>query len=249
MVHPQGADPHWIATEAGMTGRLIGVGVGPGDPGLVTVKAAEALGRAPVIAYLAAKGHACMARMVAERYFNKAAVERSFFAPMQGSDDDLLAFYAEVADALAGELDANRDVAFLCLGDPLFYGSFSYLLPHLQDRYPVETIPGITSFNAGMAKLGLPLVLQEDRFAIMPAEAFDPSMLDEPHSSSIVLMKLGHRMPRIREALGERGLIDCAFIASRIGWPDERISRLAGWGDAPAPYMSLMIIQKTTRRR
>lgn len=230
-------------------GRLIGVGVGPGDPKLLTVAAVEALSTAPVIAYLAAEGRDCLARLVAARYFNEDAVEHSYFAPMHGSEAELLEFYRQTAQEISVDLAAGRDVAFLCLGDPLFYGSFSYLLPHLQTSFAIETIPGITSFNASMAKLGLPLVLQQDHFAILPASGFTPNLLQDPALKGLVLMKLGARLANIRKQVNDLGLAGSTWIASRIGWPDERLTRLNDWGDTPPPYMSLMIIANTQSQR
>src|SRR5690242_7210778 len=148
-----------------MTGKLYGVGLGPGDPELVTVKAARLIGAADVIAYHSARHGRSIARSVAAPYLREGQIEELLMYPVttettshpggyRGALDD---FYAECAARLAAHLDAGRDVVVLAEGDPLFYGSYMHMHKRLADRYEAEVVPGVTSVSGASAALGRPL--------------------------------------------------------------------------------------------
>ena len=159
-----------------MTGKLIGVGLGPGDPGLVTLKAAQALGRAEVIAYPALPGSPSFARSIAAPHMNPAAIEIVIDVPITPARGPAQAAYDTGAARLAEALDAGQDVVLLCEGDPFFYGSFMYLHARLQGRYAVEVIPGITSISAAASALGLPLTARNEVLVTLPAPLDDDTL-------------------------------------------------------------------------
>ena len=149
-----------------MTGTLYGVGLGPGDPDLITIKAARLIGAADVIAYHAARHGNSIARGVAARYLSGEAIEEPLIYPLTVETTDhpggyagaIADFYRASAARLAAHLDAGRDVVLLCEGDPLFYGSYMHMHKRLSGRYRTEVVPGVTSVSAAAAVLGRPLV-------------------------------------------------------------------------------------------
>ncbi|GAA3408743.1 hypothetical protein GCM10018952_06940 [Streptosporangium vulgare] len=165
--------------SARVTGRLWGVGLGPGDPELVTVKAARLIGEADVIAFHSARHGRSIARSVAAPYLREGQVEEALIYPLttettdhpggyQGAIDD---FYAACAVRLAAHLDAGRDVVVLCEGDPLFYGSYMHMHKRLSHRYVTEVVPGVTSVSGASAVLGRPLVERDEVLTVLPGDA------------------------------------------------------------------------------
>src|SRR3954471_22567028 len=159
-----------------MTGTLYGVGLGPGDPELVTLKAARVIGAADVIAYHSARHGRSIARGIAEPYLRAGQIEEQLIYPVttettshpggyQGAIDE---FYAAAAARLASHLDAGLDVVVLAEGDPFFYGSYMHMHKRLAGRYPTEVVPGITSVSAAAAALGRPLVERDEVLTVLP---------------------------------------------------------------------------------
>lgn len=224
-------------------GRLIGVGVGPGDPGLLTLNAVSAIRRAPVVAYLSAEGAASLARTIAAQHLGPAHQERLLEAPMRAEPEIVRGFYDAAARTLAGDLEAGRDVALLCLGDPLLYGSFVYLLDRLRQRFAFEVVPGIMSFGAAAARLGRVLARRRDSFAILS------SLLPEPRlealiaaSDAVCILKVGQRLPRLKTILARHGLLETAMLIAWVGWPEERVMPVEDWPrDEEAPYFALVL--------
>jgi precorrin-2/cobalt-factor-2 C20-methyltransferase len=224
-------------------GRLIGVGVGPGDPGLLTLKAVAAIEAAPVVAYLSAEGAASLARQIVAAHLRPDQEERLLEAPMRAEPEIVGAFYDAAAEAIARDLAAGRDVALLCLGDPLLYGSFVYVLDRLKDRFAFEVVPGIMSFAAAASRLGRVLARRRDSYTILS------SLLPEDRlealigqSDAVAILKVGTRLPRLRAILARQGLIDGAMLVTWVGWPEERVMPVADWPDGEAaPYFSLVL--------
>ncbi len=132
-------------------GKLIGVGVGPGDPELLTVKAVRVIGAAPVLAFIAASGRPSRAREIAAAHIRPGARELVAVMPMNGDPTGTGHAYAQLATGIIGELGQGQDVVFLCEGDPLLYGSFAHLVERLGTRFECEAVPGITSASAAAA--------------------------------------------------------------------------------------------------
>ena len=157
-------------------GRLWGVGLGPGDPELVTVKAARLVGAADVLAFHSGPHGRSIARRIAEPYVRAGQIEEALVYPVttgttehpDGYEGAVRDFYDEVAVRLAVHLDAGRDVVVLCEGDPMFYGSYMYTHERLADRYETQVVPGVTSVSAAAAALGRPLVERDEVLTILP---------------------------------------------------------------------------------
>ncbi len=227
-----------------MTGRMIGVGLGPGDPDLVTVKAARTIAAAAVIAYPALPGAESFARRIAAPHIGAATREIVIEVPITRDRDPAQAAYDTGAARIAEVLDSGIDVAVLCEGDPFFYGSFMYLHARLYDRYGVEVIPGITSIAAASAALGLPLTARNEVLATLPAPLDSDTLRRRIElADSVAIMKLGRHIARIRALLGALGLAHKARYIERATLPEQRILPLAEAPD-PAPYFSMILVTK-----
>ncbi|WP_033217414.1 precorrin-2 C(20)-methyltransferase [Kitasatospora phosalacinea] len=238
-------------TDSQRTGRLYGVGVGPGDPSLVTVRAAELIGKADVVAYHCARHGRSNARAIAERYLTGSQVEERLMYPVtvettdhpggyRGALDD---FYREAAERLAAHLDAGRDVVVLAEGDPLFYGSYQHMHKRLAHRYPTEVVPGVTSISAAAARLGTPLVEAEEILTIIPGTLPEEEIAARlAATDSAVVMKLGRTFPAVRRALERTGRLDDARYVERATMDGERTGRLAEIDPESVPYFSVAVL-------
>ncbi len=227
-----------------MTGKMIGVGLGPGDPDLVTVKAARAIGAAKIIAYPALPGAESFARQIAAPNIGEEVREIIIEVPITTERGPAQAAYDVGAAQLAEALDAGTDVVVLCEGDPFFYGSFMYLHARLHKKYVVEVIPGITSVAAASAALAVPLVARNDILATLPAPLDSADLRTRMElTDSFAVMKLGRHLGRIRALLDDLGLADNARYIERATLPEQRILPLARAPD-PAPYFSMILVTK-----
>ncbi|MFI5713828.1 precorrin-2 C(20)-methyltransferase [Kribbella sp. NPDC051620] len=234
-----------------MTGRLWGVGLGPGDPELVTVKAARLIGEADVIAYHSARHGRSIARSVAAPYLRDGQIEELLRYPLttettdhpggyQGAMDD---FYADCAARLAAHLDAGRNVVVLAEGDPLFYGSYMHMHKRLTDRYTCEVVPGVTSVSAAAAVLGRPLCERDEILTILPG-TLPPDVLAERLRSTdaAAVMKLGRTFTNVREAFELAGRADEAWYVERATTDAQRTAPLADVDPDSVPYFSLALL-------
>jgi precorrin-2/cobalt-factor-2 C20-methyltransferase len=232
-----------VSAGSANNGRLIGVGVGPGDPGLLTLKAAATISATRIIAYLSAEGSASLARTIVEAHLRPDHEERLLQAPMRAEPDIVAGFYDEAAGTIVRDLEAGRDVALLCLGDPLLYGSFVYILDRLRGRFPFEVVPGIMSFGAAASRLGRVLARRRDSFAILssllPEDRLEPLIAQ---SDAVAILKVGKRLPRLKAILAGLGRLEAAVLVTWVGWPNERIVPVADWpDDEEAPYFALIL--------
>ncbi|MEM7043128.1 MAG: precorrin-2 C(20)-methyltransferase [Pseudomonadota bacterium] len=230
-----------------ITGRLIGVGVGPGDPELITVKAVKAMRSAPVVAYVSANGRPSMARHIAAEHLAGPAKEIKITLPMHPSPEIAQSAYDEGASRISAELEQGKNTVVLCEGDPLFYGSFCYLLARLEAQYPVEIIPGISSVMAAAAAAQKPLALHAEGFSVLPATM--PGELLEKRlaaADAAVIIKLGRHLEKVKSVLENLQFIDRAIYLERLGTADEKIIPLNDLTHADIPYFSLILV---TRRR
>lgn len=228
-----------------MTGTLYGLGMGPGDPDLITLRTARILGQAPVIAYPAPLRGPSMVRAIAAPHLPGTQAEvvlRFSFDPAEGPPE---AVYDRGAEDIAAHLDAGRDVAMLCEGDPFLFGSFQYVYARLCERYPVTVVPGISSVMACAARLGHALTAREDALAVIPAtkpEAEIEALLRAAQSAAI--MKVGRHLPKVKAVLDRLGLTDQARYMERAGLPEERICSLDEALAGGAPYFSMILVHK-----
>ncbi|ROO88768.1 precorrin-2 C20-methyltransferase/precorrin-3B C17-methyltransferase [Actinocorallia herbida] len=233
------------------TGKLYGVGLGPGDPELVTVKAARLIGSAEVIAYHAARHGRSIARSVAAPYLRPGQVEELLLYPVTTETTDhpggyrgaLEEFYEECAIRLAAHLDAGRDVVVLAEGDPLFYGSYMHLHKRLAHTYEAEVVPGVTSVSGASAALGKPLVEGEETLTVLPGTLPEDTLAAHlSGGDAVAVLKLGRTFPKVRAALERAGRLDEAWYVERATTGAERIERLADVDPASAPYFSLALL-------
>jgi precorrin-2/cobalt-factor-2 C20-methyltransferase len=227
-----------------MTGTLYGIGVGPGDPELMTLKAHRLIAAARVIAYPAPDDGDSLARRIAAQAIPDAAEEIPMIVPMRADRFPAQQVYAEAAERIAGHLDAGTDVAVICEGDPFFYGSFMYLFARLGTRFPVEIVPGVTSLTACAAVLKRPLTARNDVLTVLPGPLADAELRPRIEAAqAIAIIKVGRHLPRIRALLEAMGLTANAGYIERASLAAEHVSSLE---EAPekAPYFSMVLIYK-----
>ncbi len=227
-----------------MTGTLYGVGLGPGAADLMTLRAARLIEKAAVVAYPSLAGGDSFARAIAADLISNDAREIIMDVPMTVERAPAQAAYDQGAADIAAALDAGDDVVCLCEGDPFFYGSFMYIYARLSDRYNVEIVPGVTSITACAATAGMPLAARNERLTVLPGplpEAELRARIDG--AESVVIMKVGRHMAKIRAVIDGLGLTDHAVYVERATLPQEIVLPLA---DAPenAPYFSMILLTK-----
>lgn len=227
-----------------MTGTLIGVGLGPGAADLLTLRAARLIAGARVIAWPSLAGGDSLARSIAAELIPADAVEIAIDLPMTTDRAPAQAAYDQGAAAIAAHLERGTDVVFLCEGDPLFYGSFMYLLARLAPRFAVDVVPGVTSVSAATARAALPLVARNESLTILPGPLPDADLAARiAAADAVAIMKVGRHLPRIRATVAALGLLDRATYVARATMADEIVCPLAAAPDA-APYFSMILITK-----
>lgn len=234
-----------------MTGRLYGVGLGPGDPELMTVKAARLIGEADVIAYHSARHGRSIARSVAEPYLREGQLEERLVYPVTtettdhpgGYEGAIADFYELSAKKLAEHLDAGRDVVLLCEGDPFFYGSYMYMHERLAGRFEAEVVPGVTSVSAAASVLGRPLVQRDEVLTVLPGTLPAPELARRlADTEAAAVLKLGRTFGSVREALAESGKLDDAWYIERATWGQQRVEPFADVDPESVPYFSLALL-------
>ncbi len=225
------------------TGILYGVGVGPGDPELMTVKAWRLISTAPVIAYLAANGGASTARDIAKAFLPDDATELAIDMPMRVERQPGEAAYDKGAAAIAQHLKAGRNVVMLCEGDPFFYGSFIYIFARLAKDYETVVVPGVSSITAAAAAIGRPLAARNEVLKVLPA-TLEPSRLREELATaeSAAIIKVGRHFGKVREALSALDLISHSVAIEKATRDEQRITRVADVQDDILPYFTTILV-------
>ena len=234
---------------ATMPGRLFGIGIGPGDPELLTLKALRLLRAAPVVAYPAPEQGDSFARSIVAIWLNVGQREIAIRIPMQPAAPPA-AIYDAAAAKLAIELYRGDDVALLCQGDPFFYGSFIHLFNRLGRRYRIEIVPGVPSIAACAAAASTPLVTRDEALAVVPAtlgEAEIARHLGESDAAAIV--KLGRHFSKVRRVLRELGLLGSALYIERATLPTQRVAPFACVDAGQVPYFSMALIRRRAQLR
>lgn len=250
-------------------GRMIGVGTGPGDPELLTLKAVRALAQADVLAYFAKAGRrgngrtildglgasptvaALLAPGQMDDILKPGRIELPLYYPVTveietGHDDyksQITEFYDASAASIAAHLDAGRCVAILSEGDPMFYGSYMHLHVRLAGRYDAEVVPGVTAMSGCWSVAGVPIVQGDDVLSILPgtmAEAELCRRLEDTQAA--VIMKVGRNLPKIRRALAAAGKLDGAIYVERGTMANAAMIPLSDKPDDQAPYFSLVLV-------
>lgn len=225
-----------------------GLGVGPGDPELLTLKAWRIISEAPVIAYPKANGGESLARSCAAPFIPEDIIELAIDLPMRSEREPAQAAYDQAALAIAAHLDAGRDVAFLCEGDPFFYGSFRYLFERLGSAHETVIVPGITSLTACAAQARRPLVARNDVLKVLPAPLDEARLKAEiAGADAVAILKVGPHFEKVRRILRELGLEAHAVVVERATLEDERISCLKDIPVGARPYFSMILVHKGDR--
>lgn len=239
-----------VANTAG-PGRLYGVGLGPGDPSLMTVRAVQVIDRADVIAYHSARHGRSIARSIAAEHLRADHIEEALVYPVTTESTDhpggyrgaLDEFYESAAARLAAHLDAGRTVAVISEGDPLFYGSYQHMHKRLAHRYPTEVIPGVTSISAAAARLGKPLAEADEVLTILPGTLPEEELTARLASTdTAVVMKLGRTFPTVRRAMERSGRLPEAHYVERATMPGERTQMLTDIDAETVPYFSVTVV-------
>ena len=232
-------------------GRLLGLGVGPGDPELITLKALRLLREAQVVAYFVAKGKRGNAFGIIEQHLQSQQTLLPLVYPVTTEalpaplsyEQVISDFYDEASVSVAAHLDAGRDVAVICEGDPFFYGSYMYLHDRLTERYDAEVIPGVCSMLGGASVLGAPLVYRNQSLSVLsgvlPHDELKRRLAD---ADAAVVMKLGRNFPKVRQVLAELGMDGRALYVERATMANQKIVPLDEVDPQSSPYFSLIIV-------
>ena len=234
-----------------MSGRLIGIGVGPGDPELLTLKAMRALGEADLVVHFAKAGNASQARAIAASHLKAGVEELPLLYPVTSEQprtgslyrNAMRDFYDAAAGTVAAHLDAGRAVAVICEGDPLFYGSYMHLHVRLAARYPTQVIAGVTGMSGCWSAAGAPIAQGDDVLMVLPAtlpeQELERRLAD---ADAAVVMKLGRHLPKIRRALERTGRLDRAIYVERGSTAAAVTMRLVDKPDDGAPYFAIVLV-------
>jgi precorrin-2/cobalt-factor-2 C20-methyltransferase len=230
--------------DQAMTGKLYGVGLGPGDPELMTLRAHRLIAGATVVAYPALAGAASFARSIAADVIPSDAHEIVMDVPMSVERAPAQAAYDKGAAEIAEVLESGNDVICLCEGDPFFYGSFMYLFARLSEQFEVEVVPGVTSITTCAARAGMPLAARNERLTILPGPLPEDELRARIEGAeSVAIMKVGRHLAKIKGVIDGLGLTERAVYVERASLPEEVVLPLA---DAPekAPYFSMILLTK-----
>ena len=232
-------------------GALIGVGVGPGDPELLTLKAIRVLKEVEVIAHFAKAGNASNARATIVGHIRPDVTELTFRYPVtteiprntRDYCDRMQTFYDDSAATVAAHLDAGHRVAVICEGDPLFYGSYMHLHVRLAARYPTEVVAGVTGMSGCWSAVATPIAQGNDVFTVLPGTLSENELgrrLEDANCA--VIMKLGRNLPKVRRALRRAGRLDRAIYVERGTTANAASMRLTAKLDDEAPYLSMVLV-------
>ena len=237
--------------EGTRPGQLFGVGLGPGDPELVTFKALRIVRQAHVVAYPTAKHGQSNARCIVSSELTRGQIEMPMMYPITteltdypgGYEAIIAQFYDQMAEQIAAHLLEGRDVAVLCEGDPFFYGSFMYLHDRLAHRFSTSVIPGIPSVMAAAARLGTPLVRRDSELTILPATLSEDNLTARLNRrDAFAIIKLGRNFTKVKNAISRAGVSDKALYIERATMSQERIVPLSEVDSLNVPYFSLILV-------
>ncbi|MCG5499293.1 precorrin-2 C(20)-methyltransferase [Ectothiorhodospira lacustris] len=234
------------------SGTLFGIGLGPGDPELITLKALRLLQAAPVVATFAKQGRTGQALGIAGPHLRPEQqilrLEYPFTTEVSIHDPryarDMSDFYDQAAAEVAQCLMGGRDVAVICEGDPFLYGSYMYLHDRLSHRFPAQVVPGISGMSGCWTQADTPITHGDDVLTVIPGTLSEDAMVSHlGRTDAAVFMKVGRNLPRIRAALARAGLLERAMLVERGTMEGARVARLAECPeDQPAPYFTIVLV-------
>ncbi|MEW5422854.1 precorrin-2 C(20)-methyltransferase [Amorphus sp. 3PC139-8] len=244
--------------EATSPTLLYGIGLGPGNPDYMTVKARRLLEEADLLVHFCKAGVRGNARTIADKVIGAdPARELALVYPVTTEVPvtdptyrcGIHTFYEDCANRLAAELNAGRRVSVLCEGDPFFYGSFMHLWRRLAPRFPTEVIPAVSGMSAAWTHAEAPITWGDDVLTVLPGTlGADDLTRRLKDTDAAVIMKLGRHLPKVRAALRAAGLEERAIYAERASMADEIIVPLSERSDDPAPYFSMILVPGNGRR-
>jgi len=232
-------------------GKLLGVGVGPGDPELMTLKATRALGEADVIAHFAKAGQASHSRAIAAQHLRAGIIELPLCYPVTTElpkcsneyREAIRDFFDSAAATIAAHLEAGRTVAVICAGDPLFYGSYMHLHARLAPRFATEIVAGVSGMSGCWSAAGMPIAQGDDIFTVLPATLPESELARRlADADAAVVMKVGRHLPKLRRALQCSGRLDRAIYVERGTTADSVMIPLAAKRDDEAPYFAVVLV-------
>lgn len=239
------------------TGTFHGIGLGPGDPELITVRAARLIAATPVVAYFAKKGRRGNARGIVDQWLAPGVEEMPLEYPVTTEIhfskpeyvDELARFYEVSAARIGAILTSGRDVALVCEGDPMFYGSFMHLYIRLADRHRISVTPGVTGMSGCWSAAGSPITWGDDILSVLPGTLAEADLVARlGQTDAAVIMKLGSNFAKVRRAIDAAGLSARAIYVERGTMAGEKVQPLADKPDDTAPYFSLILIPGNGRR-
>lgn len=238
-------------------GTFHGVGLGPGNPDLLTVQAVKLVESAGLLTYFAKKGRRGNARTIVDKWVPKGKPELPLWYPMTtethfGEEVYITAlkdFYERSVEGIADVLDMGKDVVLVCEGDPMFYGSFMHLYVRLKDRYPTKITPGVTGMAGCWAAAGLAMTWGDDQLSVLAGTLDEDELVRRLEATdAAVIMKLGSNFAKVRKAIERAGMLARATYVERGTMAGEVVMPLADKDESPAPYFSLILIPGEGRR-
>ncbi len=233
------------------------VGVGPGDPSLITLAAIKAIEDATMIAYpISHKGAQSIAANIASQWITEDKKRLPLLFPMGEEAKSRNKAWKDASEELAFYVNKGEQVAFICIGDPSLFATGSYVLRHLKANSPqlaIKVIPGVTSISAAAARGLWPLCFQKEQLLIQAtpetSEQFQ-SLLDEARKTGrvLALLKLGERWQWVKPILEKNHLLNNSLFAQRVGFADEEVLKASEIDEKLKPYFSLLIICQTDLR-
>jgi precorrin-2/cobalt-factor-2 C20-methyltransferase len=228
-------------------GRLYGLGIGPGDPELITLKALRILQTAPVVAYPISAREQSLARSIVAGYLGHAPLELPLYFPFK-PEESAQPYYDKAALTLADHLASGQDVAVLCEGDPFFYGTFMYLFTRLAGRFHIEVVPGVSSLMASASVLETPLTYRNDVFVVLPAMLPADVLASRlAGADAAVIIKLGRHFSRVYAVLEQLGLLARARYIQCATMPNQQIVPIDQVDPRQVPYFSMIVIPSQWR--
>jgi len=229
-----------------VNGRIWGVGIGPGDPDLITLKALKVLEVADVVAYPTLEHGESMVRAIAAQYLNRNIEEIVISVPMVSDRYPAQKTYNQAAVSISNAVENGKSVAILCEGDPFFFGSFMYLYSRLSNQYKIQIIPGVTSISASSAELGLPIGARNDLIMVIPAPLDELVLRQKILETDVsIIIKVGSHLNKVKRVIISLGLIENAHYIERATMANQCIKGLSEIKDNHAPYFSIIIIRRS----
>uniref|UniRef100_A0A2A4YV00 Precorrin-2 C(20)-methyltransferase n=1 Tax=OCS116 cluster bacterium TaxID=2030921 RepID=A0A2A4YV00_9PROT len=228
-----------------MAGKLYGIGVGPGDPELLTLKAARLIGEADIVAYPMNKAGKSVAFQIASTHIMENCETFGFYVPMSTDRRAANLAYDEAATRLRQYLDAGKKVVCLCEGDAFLYGSFVYIFERLTDEYKIEIIPALPAFVAASAALKIPILTQNEDLQIIPATLDEAILIDKMRTcNNIAIYKIGRHFAKIRQILAKLNLLEKSNLVEYVSQSQQKVIPMAATNEDTRPYFSMIIINR-----